>query len=124
MNTYKYLPPERISFLTDGLLRFSQPDALNDAFECIPVLSIEDARQVLEAAIEETEAAILDDIFNEGLPRRADWEAFQQRKIELQGELNSNPSRLHDLFFRQAKQKINASIGVLCLSKRWDSGLM
>ena len=120
MNTYKYLQPERISFLTDGLLRCTQPDALNDPLECLPVLSIEDTRQVLETVFSEQEAAILDDILNEGLPRRADWEFLQQRKAELK----SNPGKFRDLFFQQARQKLNASIGVLCLSKRWDSGLM
>src|SRR5580700_1141217 len=36
MQTYKYLPAERISFLQDGLLRFSPPGALNDPFELLP----------------------------------------------------------------------------------------
>lgn len=124
MNTYKYLPPERIGFLADGLLRFTQPAALNDPFECIPILSVDESRQVLDAFIHETEAGILDDIINEGLPRKRDWEAFQERKIELQEELKTNPGKLRDFFFRQAEEKINASIGIFCLAKRWDSGLM
>jgi hypothetical protein len=124
MNTYKYLPPERIGFLANGLLRFTQPAALNDPFECIPILSVEESRQVLNAFIEQTEAGILDDILNEGLPRLGDWEAFQQRKVQLLEELNTNPEKLREFFFQRAEQKINASIGIFCLAKRWDSGLM
>ncbi|HEU0123960.1 MAG TPA: hypothetical protein VFQ91_25740 [Bryobacteraceae bacterium] len=120
MNTYNYLPPERVSFLADGLLRFSQPDALNDPFECIPVLSIEETRQVFEAYIAETEASILYDFINEGGRRRAKWEDFQERKLEPQKEPNSNPGKLRDFFFQQGKQRINASLGVLGLSKETE----
>ena len=30
---YKYLPPERIDILQNRLIRFTQPNALNDPFE-------------------------------------------------------------------------------------------
>ena len=33
---YKYLPPERLSYLDDELLRYTQPIDLNDPFECLP----------------------------------------------------------------------------------------
>jgi hypothetical protein len=32
---YKYLPPERKTFLEDGMLRITQPADLNDPFDCI-----------------------------------------------------------------------------------------
>jgi hypothetical protein len=49
---------------------------------------------------------------------------FSNVRFELQEELNTNPGKLRDFFFQRAEQKINASIGILCLAKRWDSGLM
>jgi hypothetical protein len=33
---YKYLPIERLSYLDNELLRFTQPTDLNDPFECLP----------------------------------------------------------------------------------------
>ena len=33
---YKYVPPERIDILQNRLIRFTQPDALNDPFEARP----------------------------------------------------------------------------------------
>jgi len=124
MTTYKYLPPERIRVLSDGLIRFIPPSDLNDPFECVPIISLEETRRVLDAYIEETEAGILDDIINEGLPRKADWEAFQQRKKELLAKLEENPSEIRDHFFQEAERRINTTIGILSLSKRWDSSLM
>jgi len=45
---YKYLSPERRGYLHDELLRFSQPDALNDPFEFLPTISKEQASQIVE----------------------------------------------------------------------------
>lgn len=124
MTTYKYLPPERIGFLSDGLIRFTPPSDLNDPFECLPIISVQETRQVLEAYIKATEAGILDDIINQGLPRKADWDAFQSRKKELLDKLEENPGEIRDYFFREAERRINSTIGILSLSKRWDSSLM
>jgi hypothetical protein len=33
---YKYLHPDRIDVLENGLIRFTQPDLLNDIFEALP----------------------------------------------------------------------------------------
>lgn len=124
MTTYKYLPPERIGFLSDGLIRFTPPSDLNDPFECVPIISVQETREVLEAYIKATEAGILDDIINQGLPRKADWEAFQSRKKELLCKLEENPNEIRDYFFREAERRINKTIGILSLSKRWNSSLM
>jgi hypothetical protein len=124
MTTYKYLPPERIGFLVDGLIRFTPPSDLNDPFECVPIISLQETREVLDDYIETTEAGILDDIINQGLPRKADWEAFQSRKKELLDKLEENPGEIRDYFFREAEGRINSTIGILSLSKRWDSSLM
>src|SRR5882672_11364571 len=38
MNVYKYLHPDRSDVLKNGLIRFTQPGALNDPFEVTPNL--------------------------------------------------------------------------------------
>jgi hypothetical protein len=40
MNVYKYLHPDRVDVLQNGMLRFSQPAALNDPFEVRPNLEL------------------------------------------------------------------------------------
>lgn len=40
MNVYKYLHPDRVDVLKNGMLRFSQPAALNDPFEVRPNLEL------------------------------------------------------------------------------------
>lgn len=123
MYTYKFLPPDRVTYLSDGLLRVTQPADLNDPFECIPIISLEEGRRILNQYIRDSEAEILDDIFNSGLPRREEWEAFQRRKAELREELKANPGKIRDYFFQRAEQQINSTLGILCLTKRWDSTL-
>jgi hypothetical protein len=38
MSLYKYVTPERIDILRNGLIRFTQPSTFNDPFECKPVI--------------------------------------------------------------------------------------
>ena len=45
---YKYLPPDRITYFSNELLRFTQPADLNDPFECIPIVSVDDTHAVAE----------------------------------------------------------------------------
>jgi Protein of unknown function (DUF2971) len=55
---FKYISSERISLLTDGLIRFTQPGDLNDPFEIRPILArigsnAEIARQLEGLALED-----------------------------------------------------------------------
>lgn len=36
INYYKYLPIDRKDYLKNEFLRFTQPNDLNDPFECLP----------------------------------------------------------------------------------------
>ena len=49
---YKYLPPDRKTYLDDELLRFTQPGALNDPFECIPIVPKVDPEKFVQGLIE------------------------------------------------------------------------
>lgn len=48
---YKYLPPERIDVLAGLRIRFSQPSALNDPYECTLTFSLDDIRQSMQSEI-------------------------------------------------------------------------
>ena len=43
---YKYVAPERLDILEKGLIRFTQPAALNDPFESTP--NLQDVRRYLK----------------------------------------------------------------------------
>lgn len=98
---YKYLPPERKTYLSDSLIRFTPPSDLNDPYEGLPGLS-ED---------------LLDEVFKitklqfhtvpEGL-----------KALERTQNLFIEP------FLRDGMAKIDSALGILSLSKRWNNPLM
>lgn len=98
---YKYLPPERKTYLSNGLLRFTPPSALNDPYEALPGISEELLKVVFSLVKKEF------DEIPEGLK-----------------SLESDPSLLIEYFYKQGMQKIDSTLGILSLSKRWDNPLM
>ena len=52
---YKYVPAERKDYLDENhqLLRFTQPGALNDPFECCPGLSVQKAEKIIQLYLEQ-----------------------------------------------------------------------
>ncbi|QZN79737.1 DUF2971 domain-containing protein [Stenotrophomonas sp. DR822] len=122
-NLYKYLPPDRVSYLKDGLLRFTQPDDLNDPFELLPTITRSQFLIVRETLLrEELERALpVAGGRNERRlerKRREKVYAASMRRTEL------DFSDFVGFFFNGAKAKINSSIGILSLSRRWNSSLM
>lgn len=99
---YKFLPPDRRTYLGDQLLRFSQPAALNDPFECLPGLANEIAKEGIERIVSE----------------------LKEVDSNFVRQLRENPLKIYDFFYRQAEANVNAHLGVFSLSGRWDSGLM
>jgi len=94
---YKYLSVDRLTYPEDQLLRFSQPGCLNDPFECYPGLPPHVASQLIQLAAAPTPIVVL---------------SKQIVDTVLIPYLESIASRL------------NHSIGLLCLSARWNSTLM
>jgi hypothetical protein len=119
---YKYVPPDRVSYFSDELLRFTQPGALNDPFECIPILSIEETH---EAAREFVRIVTAD---AENKPsryeRRKARQTAKQVRTTVARQLEADPDLLRRTLYERADKKLNSSIGILSLSSRWDSGLM
>lgn len=98
---YKYLPPERKTYLSDGLLRFTPPSALNDPYEVLPGISDE----ALEASF-----ALVKSKYSE-MP-------------EHLRNLENDPSPFIEHFLKQGMGKINNSLGILSLSESWNNPLM
>ena len=94
---YKYYPESRTEYLTNELMRFSQPSVLNDPFECTPTLS-------------NTQLAYLSDISAHIHPFPSDSKDIR----------NSTRSR----FLSQVSNRLDRDLGILSLSRRWDSALM
>lgn len=119
MYTYKYLPKERISFLQDGLLRFTPPADLNDPFECSPIISVEQTHEVARKYI-----AYKEEQLRASGTTMKQRDAFRKVKRRILADLTNNPALLRDFFFARADAKQNSQIGILSLSKRWDSAVM
>ncbi len=118
--TYKYLPPERISYLEDELLRFTPPIELNDPFECIPSITIEDATLVFKAVLDER----IEEVNNNQALTRAERRAYLRQIAHDRKKNLYHVERTKKYFYERAKEKLNSNIGIFSLSKRWDSTLM
>lgn len=121
-NVYKYLSPERRSYLSNELLRFSQPDALNDPFELLPTISKEQAAKIVETYIRmQKQKPVFSGSRNE---RRAAERANAKTDREVVKHLKENSDIIREKFFDDARKTLNSKIGILSLSRRWDSALM
>lgn len=120
---YKYLPLERQTFLTDGLLRFSQPGALNDPFECFPALP----RTVAEEGLAHIRKTLLQPPAHQpGTPRdeRRKLDRDYLKRARQKSEELPTPGELRRIFLERGQARIDAKLGVLSLSRRWNSSLM
>lgn len=121
---YKYLPSDRQSFLTDGLLRFSQPSALNDPFECFPALP----HSVAEEGLVHVRKMLLDLPASE-LRGASRGEVRKQKRDYLKRahqKLRDLPTagQFRQEFLEKGLANIDAKLGILSLSRRWNSSLM
>lgn len=120
---YKYLPPDRESFLSDGLLRFSQPSALNDPFEFFPALPHSVAAEGLAyVRTHLLSPPSLRPGASREERRRASRDYLKQARKNLQ-ELPT-AAQFRQTLLAEGQAKIDAKLGVLSLSRRWDSSLM
>lgn len=116
---YKYLPPQRSSFLFDYLLRATQPEDLNDPFECVSI------PPTIEEAIILCKASHLD--FQMSSEQKNKIPENRQKEI-LEGEIQKirdgvSPNYLEYMISNQRK-RINSQFGIISFSERWDSSIM
>ncbi|QPG61185.1 DUF2971 domain-containing protein [Pseudomonas sp. BIGb0427] len=124
MNVYKYLSSDRKGFLDNGLIRFTQPLALNDPYECLaafPDISPEaQFEKVLEGALKTVG-------YSESDPqdvRAAKAEVIKLAIQRLHAISKAKPNFLRDMADVVNGAKVNKSLGILSVSRRWDSALM
>ncbi|MFH7010552.1 DUF2971 domain-containing protein [Flavobacterium sp. FlaQc-52] len=104
MILYKYLPFDRNSYFENELLRFTQPEDLNDPFECLPQ---KPKKGEFTDAIR-----LLTQMISNG-----------NQKFEEFGVQKFNDEFIENLF-EQAYQEINNEVGILSLTKNWNNSLM
>lgn len=121
-NVYKYLPLERIDFLKDFLIRFTPPADLNDPYECLPAFT--DSRlNTLSDALKQS----LDDMFkppNDSEEAKAfAQQVFGAMRAKALAKFDTH-EKLLQLSYESALKNINTGLGILSLSRRWNSALM
>jgi hypothetical protein len=121
---YKYLPPERLTYLDNQLLRFTQPSALNDPFECIPVIEEVDVMSVLNGVIGRNEPFLAEAFGGGKQGRRRAKKMLPVAKARLKAEYTQHPEYLPNLFLERYIKHSNRNTGIFSLSRRWDSTLM
>lgn len=129
MNTgnliYKFLPVERLSYLQNELLRITQPGDLNDPFECLPFPATkEEAIKIIERflaqQIEEIKASNLIK-----LKKKEEITLLERTfKSQMTDIRKSKKGNLRDKYYEESVNKINAQLGILSFTRRWDSTLM
>jgi hypothetical protein len=112
---YKYLSTSRATYLDDELLRFTQPGALNDPFEFLPSITMQEAKETYlewrdQKSIQESRAGNTK-------------EPIKTNK-DFASALDSVASLHRGEFLQNIMSYFDNHIGVFSLSRRWDSGLM
>ncbi|WP_058119209.1 DUF2971 domain-containing protein [Photobacterium kishitanii] len=121
---YKYLPPERKTYLIDSLLRFTPPSDLNDPYECLPALPV----GLEQASFNYLKQEILTPPKHRDgmsrIERRLADKRYKKNAQKVIKEINMDPTFISKKFYADAKARMDENIGILSLSRRWDSALM
>jgi hypothetical protein len=123
-NVYKFLEAKRSKFLDNGLLRFSQPAALNDPYECLasfPDVTPDEMSGDLLAGVLEKVGYSESDSREEKL-QKSSMIATAMYRIEAM--FKDDPWLYRDFTMKFNQDRINKDLGILSLSRRWNSALM
>lgn len=122
---YKYLPIERLTYLKDELLRFTQPLDLNDPFEWMPVLpSKEEIISIIEIVAKENLQLIEQKSSSRESRRKNIVEYTKKYKDSIRSVENDEPNNFKEQFFTRAITSLGSKLGIFSLSRRWNSALM
>jgi len=122
---YKFLPPDRLSYFEDELLRITQPADLNDPFECIPILpTVEETIRLLEGIHNKQIIQIKESRLLKSEKKEKLLLLERTIKSEITSIRKNIKSNMRDKFRSYATNRINEIVGILSLSRRWDSSLM
>ncbi|MDT9180871.1 MAG: hypothetical protein P5678_25355, partial [Limnospira sp. PMC 1240.20] len=114
---FKYLPPVRVDFLKTELLRFSQPSALNDPYECLPFMKGFNPFQFVENSCKRTKHH-LDRILKD-IPKnkRSKFKRkVQSFKIQEKVRVNKNQNDIQEQFLKSFMSDADSTIGIFSMS--------
>ncbi|MFZ2281925.1 MAG: DUF2971 domain-containing protein [Prosthecobacter sp.] len=126
MLTYKYSPSSRTSFFEDRNLRFSQPTALNDPQECLPIIEDFSADEVVETIITRRMSDLLG-VLTAKFPGAGPVEIaaiINDAKSKLVENLMQDKAVFSAIAQQRIRKRMDDVIGILSLSKGWDVGLL
>lgn len=122
---YKYLPIERLSYLVNELLRFTQPFELNDPFEWMPILPTKDEIISVIEIVANDNIALLDKSNLNREEKRKLLNEYQEKfKATIKAVQNDEPNNFREQFYNQAITSLGSKLGLFSLSRRWNSALM
>ena len=133
---YKYVPPERINILQNRLIRFTQPNALNDPFEARPNFhatiegfarefanTIRQNPGMWEECRRETQTSLNQQAFADRIEENPDNAAQLYRSLGWEPPLSDLLEKSYGLKDRLYKEVYN-HVGILSLSETRDNLLM
>ncbi len=121
---YKYLKADRKRFLTDGFIRFTQPADLNDPYECLAAFPEKSSDELLNELIENVIRAIG---YDNSLGEKEKIEKKQKiaEALDRIGDSRKNNENfVRDFINKINNGRINDGLGILSVSRRWNSALM
>jgi hypothetical protein len=122
---YKFMPVDRITYLEDEMLRITQPADLNDPFEFLPAPPTKEGfTKVLETLYKEDIAIIGKSKFSNKMKLVQNNLRLREFKTQLRKLRKDEPGNIKEHFLENAAKKINSQIGIISLTRRWDSTLM
>ncbi len=126
MLLYKYFSPDRVSFLKDRLIRFTQPTMFNDPFDCLPAITgyteKEAREQANKVANDMAFELALGDFSN--LPPEMTLASINYSSEALAKEYAADPSGVGLRFAAALHNKMRSQIGILCLCENHRNILM
>lgn len=123
-SVFKYFPSDRASFLEDGLIRFSPPGALNDPYECLPALSDELEQVAVDYLRRDIARDFSPSPFDDRNARRIKAAQLKVAMDRLDKKFKKAPGFFREQFFKHTSDSLDKNLGILSLSRRWNSALM
>ena len=120
---YKFLPLERSTYFENELLRYTPPGALNDPYECLPLLPSHLAKELLEQVKLEFS---IPPIQRSGITQteRRWLEGKYKKAMERDISIPKTITEVRKIYYELITEKMNERVGVFSLSRRWDISLM
>jgi len=122
---YKYLPIKRLEYLENELLRFTQPNDLNDPFECHPIYpSKEEYVDFLNKELKEEIEKIKKGNLGK---RRTNYyisNSTEKYNSEINKVRNNEKENSREIYIQNSIKDLNSKLGIFSLSRRWNSTLM